>query len=80
MTDAWFRYTPEGPWILKGYDLSVEPGKKLVLQGPSGYGKSTILRLLAGLYVPERGSISISGRDSDAARRGVLYLPQFVQL
>lgn len=80
MEEVWFRYTSEGPWILKGYNLRVEPGEKFTLTGPSGFGKSTILRLLAGLYTPEKGSISIGGQSPQAARNKILYLPQFVQL
>lgn len=80
MEDVWFRYTHEGPWILKGYDLHVEPGEKITLTGPSGFGKSTILRLLAGLYTPEKGTITIGGLSPQAARHKILYLPQFVQL
>lgn len=80
MEDVWFRYTSEGPWILKGYNLRVEPGEKFTLTGPSGFGKSTILRLLAGLYTPEKGTISIGGLSPQAARHKILYLPQFVQL
>jgi len=80
MEDVWFRYTPDGPWILRGYNLRVEAGEKFTLTGPSGFGKSTILRLLAGLYRPERGTISIGGLSPQAARHKILYLPQFVQL
>jgi ATP-binding cassette, subfamily B, bacterial len=80
MEDVWFRYTPDGPWILKGYHLRVEEGEKFTLTGPSGFGKSTILRLLAGLYAPERGTISIAGHSPQATRHNILYLPQFVQL
>lgn len=80
MEDVWFRYTPEGPWVLKGYNLRVEPGEKFTLTGPSGFGKSTILRLLAGLYTPEKGTIRIGGLSPQASRHKILYLPQFAQL
>lgn len=80
MEDVWFRYSPEGPWILKGYNLHIEAGEKVTFTGPSGCGKSTILRLLAGLYAPEKGTISIGGLSPRAARHKILYLPQFVQL
>jgi ABC-type bacteriocin/lantibiotic exporter with double-glycine peptidase domain len=80
MEDVWFRYTPESPWILKDYNLRVEPGEKFNITGPSGFGKSTILRLLAGLYTPEKGTIRIGGLSPQAARHKILYLPQFVQL
>lgn len=45
--------------VLSGFCLHVEVGEFLVLAGPSGVGKSTLLRLLAGLDCPEEGSIKI---------------------
>ena len=42
--------------------LHIEKSERLVLFGPSGCGKTTVLRLLAGLEVPEQGSIRIDGR------------------
>ena len=80
MEDVWFRYGPESRWIVKGYSARFEPGAKQVVTGPSGFGKSTILRLLAGLYVPEEGSISVGGLSPHAAAGDILYLPQFVNL
>jgi ABC-type bacteriocin/lantibiotic exporter with double-glycine peptidase domain len=80
MESVWFRHGPEAPWIAKGYSRKFEPGAKEVVTGPSGFGKSTILRLLAGLYAPEEGSISIGGLTPQAAGGDILYLPQFVNL
>lgn len=80
VTDLWFRYDDDGPWVLSGYDLRVEPGARHWIKGPSGSGKSTILRLIAGLYQPHRGSVRISGLDPVGSRGLVLYLPQFVHL
>ena len=77
---VWFRYSPDSPWIAKGYSKRFEAGTKDVIHGPSGFGKSTILRLLAGLYAPEEGSISIGGMSPHAASGDILYLPQFVNL
>ena len=42
--------------------LHIEKSERLVLFGPSGCGKTTVLRLLAGLEIPEQGSIRIDGR------------------
>ena len=80
MEDVWFRYSPAGPWILAGYNLRLEPGEKLTLAGASGSGKSTILRLLAGLFPPEKGRISLAGLPPQRARHARLYLPQFIQI
>ncbi|MGA8006286.1 MAG: peptidase domain-containing ABC transporter [Burkholderiales bacterium] len=58
-----FRYSPEHPWLFRGLELSLKPGKLTVLTGPSGSGKSTLSKLLLGFYQPEEGRIEIDGRD-----------------
>jgi ABC-type bacteriocin/lantibiotic exporter with double-glycine peptidase domain len=80
MEDVWFRYGAESRWIVRGYSMRFEDGKKHVVTGPSGFGKSTILRMLAGLVVPEEGTVSIGGLSPQAAANDILYLPQFVNL
>lgn len=47
--------------VLKGIDLTVYEGEALVIIGPSGTGKSTILRIMAGLMAPDEGEIYIRG-------------------
>jgi ABC-type bacteriocin/lantibiotic exporter with double-glycine peptidase domain len=80
LDDVWFRYGPEHPWVLKGFDLHVAPGEKRWIHAPSGFGKSTLLRLIAGLYPPDRGLIRVGGLDPSEAQGQLIYLPQFVQL
>ncbi|WP_369415046.1 ABC transporter ATP-binding protein [Acuticoccus kalidii] len=49
--------------VLRGVDLAIPAGRSIGIIGPSGSGKSTLLMLLAGLERPDRGRISIAGRD-----------------
>jgi ABC-type polysaccharide/polyol phosphate transport system ATPase subunit len=49
-------------WVLRGVDLEVEPGSALALVGANGVGKTTLLRLLAGVLSPDEGRVDISGR------------------
>ncbi|WP_280553568.1 ABC transporter ATP-binding protein [Halomonas sp. 25-S5] len=55
--------TPQGPLeVLAGVDLSLAVGESLALMGESGSGKSTLLHLAAGLDLPDRGEVRVSGR------------------
>lgn len=54
----------EGPPVLSGLDLSVEPGVVLALVGRSGAGKSTILKLINRLLLPSSGAVLMDGRDT----------------
>ena len=49
-------------WIINNYSLSVEKGERVGIAGPSGQGKSTLLRCIAGLEQPQKGSIRIDGQ------------------
>jgi iron(III) transport system ATP-binding protein len=59
--------------VIKKLSLRVEPAERLVLFGPSGCGKTTVLRLIAGLEVPDNGTIRIDGRV--AAQAGESFVP-----
>lgn len=67
-----------GKAILQDVSVDIAPGKTLGLLGPNGSGKSSLLRLLAGLRRPDRGQVTLDGRDiarigrRDLARRVAL--------
>lgn len=61
-TDLRFRYDRHGPWVVDGVDLAVDVGEVVGLRGPSGTGKTTLARLLAGYLVPDGGTVSVDGR------------------
>ncbi|MEW1848125.1 ABC transporter ATP-binding protein, partial [Nonomuraea angiospora] len=50
-----------GPDVLRGVDLTVRPGERLAIVGPSGAGKTTLGRLLAGVDAPRTGTVTVGG-------------------
>lgn len=56
-----FRYHPKAPWVIKNLNLSVEEGESVALVGPSGYGKSTLSKILAGYEMPQEGEVLWDG-------------------
>ncbi len=56
-----YRYGSKQPWILRNYSLTLSPGQRLGLYGPSGYGKTTLAKLLAGYLTPMEGLITLDG-------------------
>ena len=57
-----FSYRPDEP-ILRNLSFRIAPGEHVALVGPTGSGKSTIIRLLCRLYEPQQGRILLDGRD-----------------
>ncbi len=79
-----FGYLDDRP-VLRGLSLSVRAGEHVALVGRTGAGKSSALHLLAGLYAPWSGAVSVAGRNpralsADERRCVVGIVPQVVQL
>ena len=56
-----FRYDSKQPWVLEDVSLRLEPGERIALFAPSGRGKTTLARLLAGYLTPTAGEILLDG-------------------
>jgi ATP-binding cassette subfamily B protein len=60
--NVWFGYKPD-EYVLRNLDFTIKPGEKVALVGPTGAGKSSIIRLLCRLYEPTQGRILVDGID-----------------
>jgi len=61
--DVGFRYPGKESWALRHINLNIAPGDSIALVGENGAGKTTFVKLLAGLYQPSEGRIVLDGRD-----------------
>ena len=58
-----FRYSDTDPWVLTDCSLDIAAGEMVTLTGPSGGGKTTLMKLMLGLYDPVKGAVKIDGTD-----------------
>ena len=63
LDDVWFRYDPDAPWTLEEILAEIPAGTRTALVGETGSGKTTLAYLVARLYEPQQGSVSIDGVD-----------------
>lgn len=79
------RYTADRGAVFSGMTLDINAGEVVAVTGPSGSGKSSLLKLIIGLYPPQMGAVLIDGldirqRDPIALRRNISYTPQMPEL
>ncbi len=56
-----YRYADNEPWVLDGVSFAIKAGESLAIIGPSGGGKTTLLKILSGLTAPTEGEIFVNG-------------------
>lgn len=85
LEDVVFRHDPAAPPVVNIRELHIKPGERIALLGGNGAGKSSFMRLIAGLVDPQEGSVlldslALSQIDPIDRRRQIGYLPQSVAL
>jgi ATP-binding cassette subfamily B protein RaxB len=61
LRNVWFRYAETEPFVLEDINLTVEPGALVTIMGPSGGGKTTLVKIMLGLLEPTSGEVLIDG-------------------
>lgn len=77
--NVWFKY--KSKWVLRDFNLTINPGESVGLVGNSGAGKTTMVNLLMRFYDPVRGEILIDGQNirdvsQDSLRENIAFIPQ----
>lgn len=77
LLSGWRHVRPtEKFWVLKGIDITLQPGQMLGVIGKNGAGKSTLLKVLSGVLKPDEGLVSVNGRQSSFFRLGSSFHPE----
>ncbi len=63
LKEVCYRYSEEEPWLLENINLTIQPGECVAIIAPSGFGKTTLMKIMMGLIQPQQGSVSIDGKD-----------------
>lgn len=70
-------FAPGAPMALDDVDIAIMPGRMTGLVGPDGAGKTTLIRMLAGLIATDSGDVTVTGAPVDRADRSLIgYMPQ----
>ncbi len=85
LKDLGFRYSPQGPWVLRQINLQIPKGSRVGFVGVTGSGKSTLLDIVMGLLVPTEGGLLIDGlavsqQNPRAWQAHISHVPQQIYL
>jgi ABC-type bacteriocin/lantibiotic exporter with double-glycine peptidase domain len=85
LKDLGFRYTSEGPWVLRHLDLEIPRGSRVGFVGVTGSGKSTLIDIIVGLLAPTEGkllidNVEITPENARAWQSHISHVPQEIFL
>ena len=85
LKDLGFRYTPQGPWVLRHLNLKIPKGSRVGFVGVTGSGKSTLLDIVMGLLSPTEGALFIdntpvNSQNTRAWQAHISHVPQAIYL
>lgn len=69
-------FDPKGMWALKNVDLILDAQKTTVMLGPSGVGKSTLLKIMSGFLTPDAGQVLYQGKPLSEQKKKFAFIPQ----
>jgi ABC-type multidrug transport system fused ATPase/permease subunit len=83
--DLGFRYTPQGPWVLRNLSLQIRSGSRVGFIGVTGSGKSTLFDIIMGLLTPTEGlllidDIAVKPQNTRAWQAQISHVPQSIYL
>jgi ATP-binding cassette subfamily B protein len=85
LKDLGFRYTSQGPWVLRHLNLQIPKGSRVGFVGVTGSGKSTLLDIVMGLLTPTEGALlvdntAVNPRNTRAWQGHISHVPQAIYL
>lgn len=80
MEQVSFRYSDTDAFALRDISMSIKKGKKYVIIGKSGGGKSTLIKLLCGIYKPSSGRITVDGKENVDRTKSIALIHQNIFL
>ena len=85
LKDLGFRYTPQGPWVLRQLNLQIPKGSRVGFVGVTGSGKSTLLDIVMGLLAPTEGALlvdntAVNPQNTRAWQGHISHVPQAIYL
>ena len=85
LKDLGFRYSPQGPWVLRHLNLKISKGSRVGFVGVTGSGKSTLLDIVMGLLTPTEGALlidntAVNPQNTRAWQAHISHVPQAIYL